>query len=328
MRDKIVTQTKQAISTAFDEISKALDSASSSELKSSSMITDLTAILNSTSLAQTIVADANRLRNNPNYQGMAGTDLSIGFATTGSCSSFNFAGQTVPGIEDFVAKLDDMGSLNPTSSSTCAKQVTCTSAMVPCTAGNNFMQLKDQLLSMNIFNCMLFEDDGGSVCDPRNANCLRSDGTVRTKNIPCTLSNYATYIAQFPDRIDSVFTQLDNDVLNGLDKINKEMRIIVMRYLVDPVGEVSSGITCNFFGQFYREVVESFCYQGVYGIRVIGWSYVSSGILAIFFIMLIFAAWRRLIDNVNLWTPEEGKLVVDISQKGDTTPESTRDFLR
>jgi hypothetical protein len=323
IKDKIVTQTKDKIDSAFDDITKALGQSTSTQLKSSSLVTGLTAALNSTDVSQTIIADSSRLQNDPRYSAMVGTSLSIGLITTASCPNFSVSGVTVPGILDFMDKLDDMGTVNVLSSSTCAKQVVCTNPTdATCAAGNNFMQLKNQLLSDPIFNCMLFEDAGGAVCDPRNADCLRSDGTVQTKNVPCNLSSYGTYIGLFPDRIDSVITQLDSNVVNGLDKINKDMRRIVMKYLVDPVEEVANGVRCGFLGKFYREVVEAFCYQGIYGFRIIGWSYASSGILTIFFIVLMFAVWRRLIDNVNLWKPEDTTLVVDCSERPPHTPDS------
>lgn len=163
------------------------------------------------------------------------------------------------------------------------------------------MVLKEAQLSGAIFNCPLFVV-GGVACDPgTGADCLLSGGTVQTMNIPCDLASYSTYIGGFPNRITKVIQQLDREVVNGLDKINNQTRAIVNNKLLTPIKDVANGVTCGFFGTFYREVIESFCYQGIYGFRVIGWSYVSTGILTIVFIALMFAVWRRLIDNYDKW---------------------------
>jgi len=173
------------------------------------------------------------------------------------------------------------------------------------------MVLKENLLTELIFNCPLFVDDSNTNCDPgTGANCLRADGTVQTRSLPCDIQTYATYIGDFPNRLNTVIQQLDAEVVDGLNKINNQTRAIVEKHLLTPIEEVANGVTCGFFGTFYREVVESLCYQGVFGIRRIGWSYVSTGILTVIFIVLMFSMWRRLSDNRNLWE-EEGKRLGD-----------------
>jgi len=312
--DMVVTGSTDQIKTAFDKISNSINNAPSSTLATASVFTDLTAALSNTSLEQTIVADENKLRNNPSYSAISSeARLLVGYATTMSCSSFTAAGQSVPGIAsgspNFHAGLIQLGVANATNT-TCAQGVVCTpgATAASCEAGNNLMVLKENIFTENIFNCPLFVDDSNANCDPGTpgANCLRADGTVLPRNIPCDLAAYETYVAQFPNRLSTVIQQLDNEVVVGLDKINNQTRIIVEKYLITPIKEVADGITCGFFGTFYREVVDSLCYQGVFGIRRIAWSYVSTGILTIVFIALMFTMWRRLSDNKNLW-PEEQK---------------------
>lgn len=168
------------------------------------------------------------------------------------------------------------------------------------------MVLKEALLTESMFNCPLFVVNGAE-CDPgTGANCLKSDGTVETMNKACDVAALSTYIDEFPNRITQVIQQLDSEVLIGLDKINNQTRALVTKYLVTPITDVANDVTCGFFGTFYKEVVESFCYQGIYGLRQIAWSYVSIGILTIFFIVMMFAVWRRTTDNRNLWE-EEGQ---------------------
>jgi len=316
--DLVVTQSTSQISTAFDQISSSLDSAPSAGLLTSSVLRDLTASLSSASLAQTIVADSNKLKNDPSYSAIdSDSRTQVGLATTLSCSSFDAGGVSVPGIAsgspNFLQGLIQLGTAN-SSNVTCAQGVICNNSagtLASCEAGNNLMVLKENLLTELIFNCPLFVDDSNTNCDPgTGANCLRADGTVQTRSLPCDIQTYATYIGDFPNRLNTVIQQLDAEVVDGLNKINNQTRAIVEKHLLTPIEEVANGVTCGFFGTFYREVVESLCYQGVFGIRRIGWSYVSTGILTIIFIVLMFSMWRRLSDNHNLWE-EEGKRLGD-----------------
>jgi len=311
-----VTQSESKMSAAFQKITEALGKNPSGQLLTNPILTDLTAYLKTVSLKQTITVATN-LKSDAAYSAMFGVTSGNaaglgerGQTTTLSCASFTVSGSPeVPGIargnNNFLDMLKKLGTEDAASAVSCAKKVTCNAGATsnPCNAGNAFMGLKDALLApKKVFNCPLFEDDAGANCDPGTSTaCLRKDGTVKRKDIACDLDEYSIYVAAHPQRITETIKNLDSQVTAGLDNINTQLRNLTETTLLAPIRDVANGVTCGFFGKFYREVVESICFQGVYGFRIIGWSYVSTGFITIAFIAMMFAVWRRTVDNYDEW---------------------------
>merc|ERR1712226_1561002 len=101
--------------------------------------------------------------------------------------------------------------------------------------------------------------------------------------------------------MDRVFKRLDQTVNEIKDEINVGLQQLMVEHITGPIDNFANGVTCGFLSEHYRELVDGFCYQGVYGLRTIGWCYVACGCLALLLIIVVHSVWRRAVDNVKFW---------------------------
>jgi len=241
--------------------------------------------------------------------------LQIGFQTSASCADHHvgagfgeLSGKTVPGIDTFVARLAELGSKD--SSASCAKSVTCkpdlenNTAQV-CKAGNAYIAQKKQLLSAHTFRCDLFRVNNG-FCDPLHMkksagaytkDCLQADGTMTVGQRSCTFPQFVQYVKDFDERIVATLQRLDAVGEGATERLNTDLRYLLEEHLIEPLEIVSDGINCGVIATIYREMIDSFCYQGVSGFGTIANSYNFCGGVTIVLIAMMYAVWRRVTDN-------------------------------
>lgn len=321
MRAKVVNEVKDAIETQFNQVREKIASLPSLSLADSTEVQDLRRAIRGHPMDQMIIAT--RVRDDSTFEDMEGTALAVGFTTSVACADGSISAnltqgneESVPGIDTFFASLDDMGTATGGVSDCWDKQVNCNSGadQNACVAGNQYMLLKQRFYEITNFRCDIFENDDGTDCDVKdmelvggtwNGDCLRSDGNMLVKQKTCDLLNFKEYIEDYDTRIDLAFERLDAAVTEVKDTIDEDLRNLVNSAVVTPIEKVANGVTCGFLGESFSNLVEGLCFRSVYGLRIIGWSWVAAGGIAVLFTMLMYGVWRRAVDNSNLWTQGE-----------------------
>jgi len=208
-------------------------------------LNELLNLLNSTPVDGTIVAQADLTQKEP-YAGLTsdsrppGVGVQVGMGSSLACSDVDFGGATVPGINKLKTALGNFTSaatLPTVPTLSCGRKVVCNRdpddgsildcTTIPdhppckaCAAGNALMDLKAQLNAAT-FRCDIFEDAGGGDCDPRDmakvANVWRDDSdcvqatsqgfSITRKEKTCTLQQFITYVRDWHQRLQKVFTR-------------------------------------------------------------------------------------------------------------------------
>lgn len=331
MKEKIVDQVKTPIDAAFNNVNRLMNNPSggSTTLMSNSNVQSLIAMLANTPVESLIVADPNGPWSSAPYADMslgASHGLTDGLTTSAACTNYtvppgfgSLSGTAVPGINSFQASLVNYyGTAAPGAN--CAKGVVCSGSLSAhdlqaCNAGNSFMFLKQNLLSSNQYRCDIFQVPNGlggyMDCDVKDMapvgaaggqytnDCVLPDGTVKVKQVTCTLAQFHQWVADSSVRVSKVLSRLDDTVALVGNDVTSGLHDVVYQYVVNPVTTIADGVTCGFMGQYYGDLINGMCYQGVYGFHEIGVSYVTCGGFCIVFILLMYIIWRRAIDNVN-----------------------------
>jgi hypothetical protein len=328
VRDKLISTVKDPLDQAFSGLDSNTSATSLSTLPE---LVALRNVLASNPLDALLLPDFQKLSAEADYAAMLGdSNLQVAAETSSTCTNHpvvgdlgDFTGKTIKGMENFVSKLSDYGSNPSPASGSCLKTVTCDGgATLPaCQAGNKFVELL-RILTENpagIFRCDLFQDELGNTCDPINMfkdgagnwqnDCLVSSGgerVLKTKEEYCDLEDFVKYVQDFDSRIEKVMARLDDATNTLMDTITKNMLGLVDRYVLGPIISIADGITCGFLPTVYRDVVSGLCYQGVVGFRNIGKSYVVVALAVLFLAVVMYALWRRAIDNVNAESEKSG----------------------
>mmetsp|Transcript_36578 Transcript_36578/g.94591 ORF Transcript_36578/g.94591 Transcript_36578/m.94591 type:complete len:840 (+) Transcript_36578:3-2522(+) len=329
LRTVIVDDLKDVIMAKFTAIDKLMSSGDA-KLAENQQMKDLMIMLSDPLDMMILFQDPSLINSDPLYKDMF-TDATLTAAATGSsaCCSDGTVGPKTPapmgnksisGVENFVAKLAALGTRGPMLNvrPDCADTVVCAvgSRELACEAGNNFVKLKRKILDLTKFRCDIFFDpvDMSNDCDPINLvgtldpttskttwtnTCQKADGTMKVKRKDCNLPQFVTYIQDFKKRVDRSLRRVDKTVAETGTGISVGMRGLVQKYIFTPIEFIADGVTCGFMGQYYRQVVNALCYQGVVGFVLIGKSYQACGVIALWMIVLMYGVWRRTIDNVN-----------------------------
>lgn len=333
MRELIVGKMKDQIISKFTLIEDKLNTLESPNLAGDPTVTQLRALLRDTPMDAMLVADGEKMVEQPKYQPLLlnYSGIAIALASSAACSDLKLAddeayqelaGRTVPGIETIVNILESFGQLEA-NEPTCAKKVVCENELTAegqqrlfaCEAANQVINLKRQLITSRSHRCDIFETASGEVCDPANmrehngtwtGDCLHESGGMVVKDVKCSLQEFTEYTKKFDERMDKVFSRLDQTVNEIKDEITTQLRQLVEREITQPIDRVADGVNCGFIGSHYQGVVDGMCYQVVYGLRVIGWCFVACGILALLLVLVIHSVWRAGIDNVKLWENNVG----------------------
>lgn len=327
LREKIIDQVKDQIASKFDEVDAQLNSNDAS-LSNVSEIKDLLKMLDNPIDMMIIVDPDAGFESDDTYKALfLETALQGAFVSSVKCGNGQVSAevpvignQTMLGVNNFVVKLEALGS-RTSSRADCADLVTCSSGLntqqsEACVAANNYVLLKQRIRDAATYRCDVFVDPvTGLDCDPLNmvgtfnsatsrtdytSSCMDANGTMVRKQKMCTLSQFTQYIKGFATRVDKAMKRIDDTVDEVGTGISVGLRQLVDANIVGPIETIASGVTCGFLSSFYREMVNGFCYQGVYGFYMIGRSYVGCGVMAIFMTMLMYGLWRRSIDNVNM----------------------------
>merc|ERR1712113_1325296 len=154
---------------------------------------------------------------------------------------------------------------------------------------------------------------GGSPCDVKNMpeedytdanSCLEgSPGgsySMSTTAVECNLEEFVTYIADFSQRLGKVFSRVDRETETVKDTIDVTLRDTLNTHIMDPLNNMANSMQCNFLAPLYADVIDSFCYQGMWGYRRIAASYTALGFLMVLLIPLMYTIYRVGRDKLDL----------------------------
>jgi hypothetical protein len=221
----------------------------------------------------------------------------------------------INGISQLLTELEALGS-SPTvleNGLSCTQTVTFNSGATEeaCEAGNALMSLKAELQGKGgylPYKCNLFRSPpgaGSTTCDVKNmaqmapnsidytGDCLQADGTMSEETVSCDLANFTAYLADFDSRIDMALRRIDATVEVLKSDINVTMRRLLDQEILQPLDEMAGSMNCNYLGTLYDGLVQSMCYQGAHGFRIIAVSYVALGFLQLVLICVMFAIHLR-----------------------------------
>eukprot|EP00929_Paragymnodinium_shiwhaense_P032229 TRINITY_DN17902_c0_g1_i1.p1 TRINITY_DN17902_c0_g1~~TRINITY_DN17902_c0_g1_i1.p1 ORF type:complete len:835 (+),score=197.17 TRINITY_DN17902_c0_g1_i1:54-2558(+) len=323
-RSKFDGEVKKNIDDRFAEVASRMNAGNGS-LASNTQFGRLLDILGNNPLDAMYIVDSQRLLADATYSALSGdADLSPLVPRVAlACNDVNLTddvpaplgGATMLGIDRFDAAMATKGIAAP-SVRTCGKPVVCSSPTdAACTAGNAYLGLKNTIRD-GTFKCGAFVSptDAMAECDPFTAanpfDCLftAADGSryLEEKVKDCTWSEWVQYVATFQQRIQADLQRIDNTSASVQTQITSGLQTSVSTHLLTPIHDMVSKVNCNFMADAYAGVIDGMCYQGVPGLRMIGYSYVACGVFGILLIIAVYAIWRRTIDNVNAWA--NGKL--------------------
>jgi len=249
-------------------------------------------------------------------------DLSNAWAVTMLCTTEQFnsdyldLGISLYGINSWMSKFESyMTDYNVTVS--CASTIVCntsmsTSSQEKCEAGNAYMELKQDIFNSDRFRCDLFVDDDGNTCNPKSMtssrstghtvysnDCMKSDGTWVTQEVTCTWDEYVDYVAGFADWMQLVMERLDVAIIEKGDSVVVSMNDIVEEYVIDPMDTIINGTNCYMLHDSMSYLTNSFCYEVVWGLYAVSRAFVLCASLSVVMSVLVFAIWRRTVDNYN-----------------------------
>jgi hypothetical protein len=249
------------------------------------------------------------------YQALAqDSELAEAFLTTAAaCEDKN----GTLGINTFVTKLEAYQNTNSVGSivSNCAdRAVTCKASDAAegiCAAGNNYLKLKNLLLSSNKFKCDLFEDPNNPslYCDPAISaypcgKVTNGVWTTKRKSKTCSFTEFVQYWQAWDLRIGNVMEHIDIKVPEVFDDINTKLREVTDDQIIAPIDTIVNGSICTFIGQTFQETIDGMCFQTVRGLYDVGRSYIGCGACGAFLTMIMYGVWRRTLDNSDNWEAE------------------------
>jgi hypothetical protein len=230
-----------------------------------------------------------------------------------SCTEHTYAGvgddlpanqKTVLPLMDFFnsAKTECGSNVDSATSTSCVGQAGQLTAngVTACNQAVTLLEMKRKLTVENVYKCPVFEKADGSTCDvSTEANVLDClvNGEVKVKTVMCDLYGLETYMSQFAQRLENVFSQIDNIVPSTQTKIGTGMKTLVDKNVVDPMNSIVDGAQCNFIGVTYENLITVLCWQGTYGqVLIVENLLVMTYILALYTIVMYFL-FRCAKDN-------------------------------
>jgi hypothetical protein len=316
MREQLQTQLEGSIVSKFDEVEHMISEKVESDLENEPFVVSLrsTLSISGPNVSGTIVTDQAAIQGS-GEDWVASLPVGWpGYYSSVRCDDY----ESVPGVATFIAMEDTVrpnqtfNFPNPPCSGIgdgTTVGADCLPTESRCLANNFLLDKKLNVMSESIFRCDVFETDAGDACDiidMRQSNntwandCRRDDGTLKRKEVTCTLEEFSDYLAGFDERIQKTMARVDVTTAATADQINGEMRNLVEAHIVSPINDIVDGIQCNWLSAYYQETVWGVCYQGVVGLNRIGAVYVALGLLLVLLIAIMYALWRRAVDNVKL----------------------------
>jgi len=181
-----------------------------------------------------------------------------------------------------------------------------------CASGNAFIELKQSIFESDRFRCDLFKDANGNVCNPSGMtsstksgqttysnDCMLANGSWITQKVTCSWDEYVEYVATFSTWMELVLERLDVAIIEKGDSVVVSMNDIVTQYVIHPMDYIINGSNCYMLHDTLSYFTSSLCYEVVWGLYAVSRAFVVCASMAVVLTVLVFAVWRRTIDNYN-----------------------------
>merc|ERR1719210_2829727 len=123
-----------------------------------------------------------------------------------------------------------------------------------------------------------------------------------TEQMPrnCSLAEFDTYIRGFSERLSLSVERLDNTTAIVFKAIVDRLRDVVDKFLLQPIEEVLDGIGCKFMPDLVETTINSLCYQGLAGLRIIANMYLLASLFIVILAIDMYVVFRVGIDRVTV----------------------------
>lgn len=311
MYDKLVSQVQGSITSAFSVV----NTSSNQALMSASDVQTLILLIQTASVDLLINPTSSLVTSDTEFMAITANSVLNGkFLGSVRCADAPYSGNPIPGVESFRQALATLGTVAagpPTPNCITNAGVECNggSSETACRAGNNFVTLKQKLMTLPIFRCDLFEDSQGTLCDPYDMtgsqttgyvnDCMKNGTMFNTKVINCDLTQFVTYVSKYSTRISKVLSRVDDATAYNQNKVTNVLYNLVDQYILSPILAIANGMTCGWMGMIYQQTLDGLCFQGVYGLKALADAYIACACFAVPIIPIMYLQWRRGVDNVN-----------------------------
>jgi hypothetical protein len=338
MREELVGELQDTIMPPFEVVVERVSDLSQTEIQNNVAVLQLRSFLSTTGsdLDAWILTDTAAIVDSGEDWASSLPAAWLGYTSSVRCDDFTGGADLcgvgsceVPGIQTYAAtEKDANGAVLNFPDDTCSGigdgisvGSDCLSAVDAdrCAADDFLLNKKHDVMTNRIFRCDVFEaepssntSESGDACDIKDMrqsnpveniwsnDCIRSDGTLKRKEVMCTLEEFSEYIADFDKRIQIAMQRVDATSAATSNTIGVEMRELINTTVFLPIETIIDGIQCNWLSDHYQETIHGVCYQGVVGMNRIGAVYVAVGVLLVLLIVIMYALWRRAVDNVKL----------------------------
>jgi len=321
MREQLIGELEGRIMPKFEDVADMISENAQSDLENDPFVVGIRSLLSTKGpdMSGEIITDRAAIQGSgEDWVSSLPVDW-LGYTSSVRCGDYM---GSVPGVEAYAAaETGANGVALNFPNDTCSGigdgisvGANCSSAVdaYRCEADDFLLNKKHDVMENSIFRCDVFETDSGDPCDIKDMlqsnpvlnvwsnDCVRSDGTLKRKEVSCTLEEFSDYIAGFDQRIQNTMARVDATVNTLSDVVVGDMRALLEAEIFSPILAIIDGIQCNWLSEHYQEVINGFCYQGVVGANRIGAVYVAVGMLLVVLIVVMYALWRRAVDNVKL----------------------------
>lgn len=328
LREKMIDKFKTKIDGQFSAVTATLG-LNLPSLAEDSRMENLVAALASDPVNQ-LLLPKDTLTSSSDYAALSSDSVVAGASalsaaalnSSASCNGHysSLLGQGVGGISAFLTELQALGT-SPTliaNGLSCTQTVTCNAGdtNAACEAGNKLMLLKaalqstggvgpDGVASENNYRCDLFTVSG-SECDVLNMPgsgssasdaqmCVQESAgsyTMSTTPIQCNLAQFVTYVADFSSRLEKVLERVDSETEVVKSAINVTLRQTLDNHVIGPLDNMADSMQCNFLAPLYANLVDTFCYQTMWGFHRIAIAYAALGFGLLTLIPLMYTIYR------------------------------------
>merc|ERR1740139_884271 len=85
-----------------------------------------------------------------------------------------------------------------------------------------------------------------------------------------------------------------------MSSIVTDLKGLLDLHLLQKIGKLVAGVTCNFLGISYQGFIDGLCFQAVVGFDSIANSYVACAVFSMILVIVMYGVWRLRIDNYNV----------------------------
>lgn len=148
-------------------------------------------------------------------------------------------------------------------------------------AGNKTCTLDREL--KETLNMITIEFDKIKELPEPNASKVECPKSITDPSLKATMENL---INQFDEHGDKI----------------KELQQLVTESFLTPANKLKNDTGCKYLRVPTKAVINSFCYEGIYGLYIITIGYLTSGVAATVLGLLMFLIWRHSTDNRREWS--------------------------